>query len=342
MIKFFIDLLQFLHTTAPLLTSLAIFTLLAVLLSGSIKKHASIYYTVLAIPFVMGLIPYVGQLFGLEIPSFARIPFLGGIIRDYIHFGTFAFPILIIVMYIGALNPRILWVKKLLKIRKELSIISGFPVLTHALIRVTHTFPRALSFFTDNEEYLANSTVYNEVGAGISNFSFVLGILLLILFLPLWITSFTSIHKRMGNKKWKKLQKWSYPFYALLFIHAMGIQIGGLLNSPDDTRQQTQMVALTPSQHSNRSASTDTTNTALQKRESTEQQGKALASGQSRVSNSERGGRPRSIGFADINVSREVRRYIHISSLILIFGSYLYLRMRKARRDSARRRNNTL
>ncbi|MEA5130214.1 MAG: ferric reductase-like transmembrane domain-containing protein [Proteiniphilum sp.] len=329
MIKFFIDLIQFLNSTAPLLTSLAIFTLLAILLSKSIKKHATIYYIVLAIPFALVAIPFIGRLFGVEMFNFNRIPFLGGILRDYIHFGTFAFPILIIVMYTGALNPKIPWVKKLLNIRKELSIISGFPVLTHALIRVTNTFPRSLMYFTNNEEYMANARVTSELGAGISNFSFVLGIVLLALFLPLWITSFKSVHKRMGKVKWKKWQKWSYPFYALLFIHAMGIQVGGLLSTREALRQA-QAVEVTAKGETAGGSDNKTARIAL-----SENDGR---SGE-KVSTQERGGHARSIGFADINVSRETKRYIHITSLILIFGSYLYIRLRKAKKDATKRRS---
>lgn len=147
MIKFFIDLIQFLHSTAPLLTSLAIFTILAILLSKSIKKHEKVYYTVLAIPFILVAIPFIGRLFGLEMFNFGRVPFLGGIIRDYIHFGTFAFPILIIVMYMGALNPKIPWVKKLLKIRKELSIISGSRS-SHMLLSVLSIHSHVRSAFS--------------------------------------------------------------------------------------------------------------------------------------------------------------------------------------------------
>lgn len=329
MIKFFIDLIQFLNSTAPLLTSLAIFTLLAILLSKSIKKHATIYYIVLAIPFALVAIPFIGRLFGVEMFNFNRIPFLGSILRDYIHFGTFAFPILIIVMYTGALNPKIPWVKKLLNIRKELSIISGFPVLTHALIRATNTFPRSLMYFTNNEEYMANARVTSELGTGISNFSFVLGIVLLVLFLPLWITSFKSIHKRMGNVKWKKWQKWSYPFYALLFIHAMGIQVGGLLSTREALRQA-QAVEVTVKAETAGGSDNKTARIALSEN--------AGRSGE-KVSNQERDGHPRSIGFADINVSRETKRYIHITSLILIFGSYLYIRLRKAKKDATKRRS---
>ncbi|MDR0724539.1 MAG: hypothetical protein LBF59_00830, partial [Prevotellaceae bacterium] len=42
-----------------------------------------------------------------------------------------------------------------------------------------------------------------------------------------------------------------------------------------------------------------------------------------------RGGRPQSLGFADIKVDALTKRYIHIASLLLIFGSYLFLRVRK-------------
>jgi hypothetical protein len=41
-------------------------------------------------------------------------------------------------------------------------------------------------------------------------------------------------------------------------------------------------------------------------------------------------------GLSDIKVSAPVKGYIHIISLILIFGSYLYLRLRKAKRDAKR------
>lgn len=230
MVKLLIDLLDFLRTCAPLLTSLAVLTLICILLSKSIKKYSKVYYIILAIPFVLVALPFIARLFGIEMAGFVRIPFLGEIIRDYIHMGTFGHPLLIIIMYMGALDPKIPAVNKLMSIRKELSIICGFPVLTHSLIRVVNNFPNALKFFTNNEEYLANTKVVSELGAGISSFSYVFGILMVILFIPLWVTSFGAVRRRMGQTKWKKLQRWSYVLYATLFIHAMCIQIGGMLN----------------------------------------------------------------------------------------------------------------
>ncbi|MDR2622753.1 MAG: hypothetical protein LBC48_09300, partial [Dysgonamonadaceae bacterium] len=130
MIKLFIDFIQFLYTLAPLLMALGVLTLLAVLLSKSIKRHATVYYIVFAIPFALVAIPFIGRLFGVHISVFNGIPFLGNITRDYIHAGTLGFPLLVIIMYMGALNPKYPVVKKLMSIRKELSILSGFPILT--------------------------------------------------------------------------------------------------------------------------------------------------------------------------------------------------------------------
>jgi DMSO/TMAO reductase YedYZ heme-binding membrane subunit len=368
MIKILIDLIQFLYSALPLIMSVAVFVLSGILLSKSIKRHAKIYYIVLGIPFALVSIPFIGRMFGFEIFNFGQIPFLGGILRDYIHMGTFGFPLLIIIMYTGALNPKIEWVKKLFAIRKELSIISGFPVLTHSLIRVANTFPGSLRFFTNNEEYMSTAKVTSELGAGISNFSFVLGIVLLVVFIPLWVTSFDSIHKRMGNIKWKKLQKWSYVLYVLLFIHAMGIQVGGLLNPRGGGNPQRAAIENTQTNvagktnaSENGKNDTDAGNTRLQANPERRGRGDIAANAdakrngqsngeggvqsenkqnnQGEVTISRRGGHVQSFGFSDINISSPVKRYIHIISLILIFGSYLYLRLRKARQDREKRKS---
>ena len=348
MVKIIIDLLGFLYSCAPLLVSLSILTLLCVLLSRSIKKHSTWYYIFLALPFVLGAIPSICRMFGIEAFSFTRVPILGQLIRDYIHMGTFGHPLLIIIMYIGALDPKIPSVKKLLNIRKELSIIVGFPVLMHSLIRVVNNFPNSLKFFTNHAGYVASERVTNELGAGISSFSFVLGIVMLALFLPLWITSFDSVHKRMGNKKWKKFQKWSYVLYATLFIHAMGIQVGGMLNQRggDAPRPAPVEAAATGQgqgqgpQPERGERSTGNNVRGEQAGRSDTRQGQvagAAAGGAQEQARPSTGGRVQAKGFADIKVSAQVKRYIHIVSLLLIYGSYLYLRIRKAKKDAKKK-----
>jgi DMSO/TMAO reductase YedYZ heme-binding membrane subunit len=383
MIKLLFDFIQFLNTLAPLLMALGVLTLLSILLSKSIKKYAAVYYIVFAIPFLLVAVPLVGRWCGVEMPGFNRIPLLGGILRDYIHAGTLGFPLLVIIMYMGALNPKHAWVRKLLNIRKELSILSGFPILTHGLIRVTNNFPRALNFFFDGE---AGSRAVNALGAGVSNFSYVLGAVMLALFIPLWVTSFDSVRKRMGNVRWKKLQRWSYALYAMLFIHAMGIQVGGMLNPRGGRRAPSPAVETAPitsavtrnlfaenqgtqqraerGERGDKNAmrqAVDSLNPELQRRsergkhgdrnaavppaignDSTELQQRAeRGSDNNAVQTADRrgnrepeaagSGHQQSQGFADITVSPQAKRYIHIASLLLIFGSYLYLRLKKAK-----------
>jgi DMSO/TMAO reductase YedYZ heme-binding membrane subunit len=342
MIKLLIDFIQFLYSVAPLFMALAVLTLLAVLLSKSIKRYATVYYIVFAIPFALVAIPFIGRLLGIEMLNFGRIPFLGGILRDYIHVGTLGFPLLIIIMYMGALNPKNPVVKKLLGIRKELSILSGFPILTHSLIRVTNNFPGALKFFTDNEGYMASGRVTNALGAGITSFSFVLGVLMLALFIPLWITSFDFVHKRMGGVKWKKWQRWSYVLYATLFIHAMGIQVGYMLNPRGGREMSTPVVEVVAA----KTDAPDDHNAENQKWQQRPGRGERGERGDKNAVQSmtgdnnnrtetakpaERSGHQQSPGFADIKVSSSTKRNVHIVSLILIFVSYLFLRLRKAK-----------
>ncbi len=361
MVKLLIDLLNFLRTCAPLLTSVAVLALLCILLAKSIKKHSAVYYIVLAIPFVLVAFPFVARMLGIEMAGFNGVPFLGEIIRDYIHMGTFGHPLLIIIMYMGALDPKISIVKKLMSIRKELSIICGFPVLTHSLIRVFNNLPGAFKFFTDNEGYLATTKVVSEAGAGISSFSYILGILMLIIFIPLWVTSFGAVRKRMGGVRWKKLQRWSYVLYATLFIHAMCIAIGGMLNprGGGGASKQASAIEVTASvAEQARDERRGHGEAASSDRENRKEQGDAAArpergerKGRSEVTGSEKtgqgqqavraasSGRTPTKGFADIEVSVQAKRYIHIFSLILIFGSYLFLRLRKAKKDAARKHN---
>jgi DMSO/TMAO reductase YedYZ heme-binding membrane subunit len=365
MIKLLLDFIQLLNTAAPLLTSVAILALLAVLLSKSVKRYAAAYYAVAAVPFAMVAIPFVFRLFGVETFSFNRVPLLGGILRDYIHAGTLGFPLLVIIMYVGALSPKNPRVKRLLSIRKELSILSGFPILTHSLIRVTHNFPGALKFFTDNEGYMSSGRVASALGAGISSFSFVLGVLMLALFLPLWVTSFDSVRRRMGGARWRKLQRWSYVLYAMLFVHAMGIQLGAALNprggrGAPPPAAEVAAAAPAPGVRSAENQELPQRAERGERRERGDRSAAPPADGGGKPGLQERGGRSaappadgggsrdeaarpagggrqQSPGFADVSVSPQAKRSIHIASLLLIFGSYLYLRLRKAKRDAAKK-----
>jgi len=343
MVKLVLEFLEFLRSCAPLLFCLGVIALFFVLTAKSIKKHSTIYYTIFSLPFLLYLIPYLRGLMGIETIDFVRVPIVGEILRDYIHVGALAHPMLIIIMYVGALSPKNPVVKKLLSIRKEISIISGFPILTHSLVRVVNNFPNSLRYFTNNAEYMETARYTNEVGLGISNFSFVLGIVLVIIFIPLWVTSFDWVRKHMSRAGWKKLQKWSYVLYALLFVHAIGIQVGGMLNPrvpasrpiavaevPAAGEQTTRSIA--QNSDTTRTEQENQTTNKVEREEKTERPATAQQATQGQVSQQPTGGRAPTKGISDIKVSRQTRQCIHIASLILIYGSYLFFRLRKAKR----------
>ena len=53
--------------------------------------------------------------------------------------------------------------------------------------------------------------------------------LMILLLIPLTITSFQSIRRKMQAKTWKRLQNWSYLFYLLLYLHIFFIYQGALI-----------------------------------------------------------------------------------------------------------------
>ncbi|HKM29582.1 MAG TPA: ferric reductase-like transmembrane domain-containing protein [Bacilli bacterium] len=99
-----------------------------------------------------------------------------------------------IVMLTGALKNKSKLRLKFMGVRREYSII-GFIVAT----------PHALNYLM---EWL-NATRSLEW----------FGLIVFVLMIPLFITSFATIRKKMKNKTWKLLQSAAYLIYVLLFVH---------------------------------------------------------------------------------------------------------------------------
>jgi DMSO/TMAO reductase YedYZ heme-binding membrane subunit len=221
MVKLLFQLLTYLVDHAPLLTNLAVLTGIFLLLARSIKKHAGVYYLLFALPALYFLLREVGSLFDWTFLTYSRGSLWGKIMREYVHVAGFAYPLLIIIMFVGALPARNPSVKRLLSIRKELSIISGFPILVHVWVRIRN-IGGSFEFFAGPDAYMATHTRAGSLlGSSLTHSAYLLGVLMAILFLVLWITSFDAVHKRLGAVKWKKVQRWSYVLYAMLFLHSV-------------------------------------------------------------------------------------------------------------------------
>ncbi len=336
MINATLDIIDFLKSNFGFLFSLIVYTLLAIALAKSIKKNYKVYYWIFGVISFCFIIPSVARLIGVTLPfNLSSIPIIGLSASELSSAANFIHPVIVIIMYMGALSAKIPAVGKLMSIRKELSIIVGFPVLAHAVKRVFGSFPSGWQFFFDNETYMQSPRVSSALGSGVTSFAFVLGLVMTILFLVLWITSFDSVHRKLGTKRWKSVQRWSYGLYAMLFIHAMCLQAGGLISDSARAKMQSaprQNVEVVEAGHSHAPQQPQGGPQAQAQGHAPQQQGAPAQAQQSG-----HGHGPRSFSFSSIEISRTAKRWINIFIYIAIYGSYLYFRIRKARASKAKR-----
>ena len=111
--------------------------------------------------------------------------------------GIMGFSFLFIVMFTGALKKKSNLSKKFVSIRKEYSIIGFIFIIPHATNYVIEMF----SDFWQIEYWF-----------GVTAFA---------IMIPLFITSFSNVRKLYKYPVWKKLHRWSYLAYMLIFIHVI-------------------------------------------------------------------------------------------------------------------------
>lgn len=175
---------------ACLILALAFFALL----EKPIKKHATYFYIVTIIISILTIIaPEKG------------LPFIVDyIVNNILARGTLAGALFILVM-VATVCPAAKMRGLLLRTRGEMAIIAALFTLVHNIAYGQYYF---VKLFTKTSELDTPKIL-----------AAVLSLIMIILLIPLTITSFMVIRKRMNPKKWKSLQKLSYVFYGLLFLH---------------------------------------------------------------------------------------------------------------------------
>lgn len=167
----------------------------------TIKKHCGFFYglsTVIALVVIAfrftestGLFP---EWFKTWIwPIFAR--------------GSLATALFVMVMYGVVLPNGSKMMKHIMYIRGELSIIAAILTLGHNIGYGKKYF----YFLFVSPENLQ----LNQLLAAICS------ILMILIMIPLFSTSFKSVRKKLKPSSWKKLQRMAYAFYALIYIHVL-------------------------------------------------------------------------------------------------------------------------
>lgn len=194
-----------------LIYSLIFATMLSVFFTSSIKKKSHTYYFVASVVAISTTV--------CEILRMTSDMKLNGLILYFEKAsikGIFSIAFFVLVMFAGALNTKWPITRKLLSVRAELAIMASILMLPHGIIYlvrfVIYSFQK----------------VFTQKPLPIMYLSFmVIGIIAFILMIPLFVTSFKRVRRKMKANQWKKLQRWSYLFYFLAYIHVLLILLNG-------------------------------------------------------------------------------------------------------------------
>ena len=157
-----------------------------------LHKNENTYYIIIGIfAFLTGVTAIIAQIVAYDLKQ--ETPMIYALFFQ----GHSTLPFFILVMFAGAFKKRSKPKLTLMKVRRELAIIGFLFLIPHAILLV----------------WLALTNL-NPTGT-----------LAFLIMLPLFITSFPKIRKKFAPKQWKKLHKWAYVSYALIYLHLASITI---------------------------------------------------------------------------------------------------------------------
>jgi uncharacterized protein with FMN-binding domain/DMSO/TMAO reductase YedYZ heme-binding membrane subunit len=186
-----------------LLLSLAVTCVFVLLCAKPLKARPAPFY--LAAALIAGLV--VGLHWTAALPSAVRsypATVVGAL-------GTAAF---ILVMVVGAFPNGHPFVKRVMPIRGELSILA-------CLLTLGHNLSYGKRYLTPG--YLFSSPITPTKVAGW------VSVVSIALMLVLTVTSIKAVRRRFQPQAWKALQRWAYVFYALVYLHVLLMTIPNIL-----------------------------------------------------------------------------------------------------------------
>ena len=148
-------------------------------------------------------------------PREGGIPFLDFFFKKIMQRGVLAGSLFIWVMLAPVLP-------KSFSGRKTIYLLRGEMAICASLITLAHNLAFGGKYF--GALFLGQGHIsLMELHAAI------VSCLMILLLIPLTITSFQTVRRKMQGKSWKKLQNWSYLFYLLLYLHIFFIYQGALI-----------------------------------------------------------------------------------------------------------------
>lgn len=153
-------------------------------------------------------------------PREGGLPFLDFFFKKIMQRGVLAGSLFIWVMLAPVLP-------KSFSGRKTIYLLRGEMAICASLITLAHNLAFGGKYF--GALFLGQGHIsLMELHAAI------VSCLMILLLIPLTITSFQTVRRKMQGKSWKKLQNWSYLFYLLLYLHIFFIYQGALIRGKGD------------------------------------------------------------------------------------------------------------
>ena len=148
-------------------------------------------------------------------PREGGIPFLDFFFKKIMQRGVLAGSLFIWVMLAPVLP-------KSFAGRKTIYLLRGEMAICASLITLAHNLAFGGKYF--GALFLGRGHIsLMELHAAI------VSCMMILLLIPLTVTSFQAVRRKMQGKTWKKLQNWSYLFYLLLYLHIFFIYQGALI-----------------------------------------------------------------------------------------------------------------
>lgn len=164
------------------------------LLRRPLKAHPSFFY---GIAVILDLLYFVGSTFG--VPRWLWTPLV-----DLIQKCELALALFAIVMFIGCLGKEQALYRQMKPIRAELSIVACILCFGHMAVYLDSYLPRLLG----------NASITGNVAV-----AFGVAVALFVLLALLGVTSLGIVKRAMSSRRWTRIQRFAYLFFALIFCH---------------------------------------------------------------------------------------------------------------------------
>ena len=154
------------------------------------------------------------SLTGIFLPHRFMTPPVAYVVNRLLKRGVLAGSLFLWVMYAIVLPQKSRLQRVMMTLRAQIAIAASILTLSHNIVYGQRYF---VLLFTNAGKLKS----YELIAACFS-------LAMILLLLPLTLTSFQVVRRKMNAKRWKQLQRLSYLFYGLLYLHIAFIYSNGL------------------------------------------------------------------------------------------------------------------